>query len=167
MWSLYYSAHSSRPFQEDCELFAPLFIGELSHSDWGVHLTFPSSPLSLAISAISANSKICAEIALCAHTFQLSLSLIINGLNNKSPSSHGLPADTFSYPFIPPQKVRRNSPQDYFSLKINAPFLITKSGIIDIIGTFNNAKNATILLGLYTCWHLLSLSVLFCSPNAA
>ena len=39
-----------------------------------------------------------------------------------------IPANTFSYLFIPPQKVRRNSPQDYFSLKINAAFLITQHG---------------------------------------
>ena len=40
----------------------------------------------------------------------------------------------------PSSKVRRNPFQHPFSLKIKAPVLITQSGIIDIIGTFNNVK---------------------------
>ena len=40
----------------------------------------------------------------------------------------------------PPQKVRRNSFEHPFSLKINAPFLITQGDIIDTFGTFINVK---------------------------
>jgi hypothetical protein len=52
--------------------------------------------------SICANCDFCekcefAQFANCAHTFQLSLSLVINGLKNKPPLSHGLSANTFSY----------------------------------------------------------------------
>jgi len=70
------------------------------------------------------NTNEFALFAVCAHTFQLSLSLIINGLKNKPPSSTDF-LRTFSHTF---SKVRRNPFSAPFSLKINAAFLITQHG---------------------------------------
>ena len=56
--------------------------------------------------------------------------------NKLITSSYGLFANTFSDSLKSPQKFIPTS----FSLKINTPYLITQSGIIDIIGTFKNVK---------------------------
>ena len=76
--------------------------------------------------------------SLFAHIFFSSHFIRCQRLKENAPH----PTDFLRTLSQPSSKVRRNPFQHPLSLKIKAPVLITQSGIIDIIGTFNNVNNA-------------------------
>ena len=67
----------------------PLFIGELSRSDWGVHLTFPFSLFTFPFSPSPPRSTVSRLVS----------------PDSQSPSSYGLFANTFSDTLKSPQKL--------------------------------------------------------------